>query len=80
MLGIGLIEHEGNEKLMGGPLESFVGKSKRYIVFKPGFVDRKTTSKKLANVFSEDLSTVERLLPSGGFEKVNSYGIEIVLD
>ena len=80
MLAIGLIEYEGNEKLMGGPVESFVGKSKRYIVFKPGFIDRKTVSKKLANVFSEDLSSIEKLLPSGGFEKVNSYGIEIVLE
>ena len=80
MLAIGFIDYEGDEKLMGGPLESFVGKSKKYIVFKPGFVDRKTVSKKLANAFSEDLSTVERLLPSGGFDKVNSYGIEIVLD
>ena len=80
MLAIGLIEYEGNEKLMGGPVESFVGKSKRYIVFKPGFTDRKTVSKKLANVFSEDLSSIEKLLPSGGFEKVNSYGIEIVLE
>ena len=48
---------KGDEKLMGGPVESFVGKSKRYIVFKPGFIDRKTVSKKLANAFSEDLST-----------------------
>ncbi len=80
MLAIGFIEYEGNEKLMGGPVESFVGKSKRYIVFKPGFIDRKTVSKKLANVFSEDLSSIEKLLPSGGFEKVNSYGIEIVLE
>jgi len=80
MLAIGFIEYEGSEKLMGGPVESFVGKSKRYIVFKPGFIDRKTVSKKLANVFSEDLSSIEKLLPSGGFEKVNSYGIEIVLE
>ena len=80
MLAIGFIEYEGSEKLMGGPVESFVGKSKRYIVFKPGFIDRKTVSKKLANVFSEDLSSIEKLLPSGGFEKVNSYGIDIVLE
>ena len=80
MLAIGIIDYEGKEKLMGGPVESFAGKSKRYIVFKPGFVDRKIVSKKLGNAFSEDLSTVERLLPSGGFEKVNSYGIEVVLD
>ena len=80
MLAIGIIDYEGNEKLMGGPVESFKGKSKKYIVFKPGFTDRKIISKKLAKAFSENTSTVERLLPSGGFEKVNTYGIEIKLD
>ena len=76
-LSIGLIEYDGIEKLMGGPVESFQGKSKKYLTFKPGFVDRKIVSKKLAKAFDEDLTTVERLLPNGGFELVNTYGIEI---
>ena len=79
-LSIGLIEYEGIEKLMGGPVESFQGKSKKYLTFKPGFVDRKIVSKKLAKAFDEDLATVERLLPNGGFELTNTYGIEIKLE
>ncbi len=76
-LSIGLIEYDGIEKLMGGPVESFQGKSKKYLTFKPGFVDRKIVSKKLAKAFDEDLTTIERLLPNGGFELVNTHGIEI---
>ena len=79
-LSIGIIEYEGIEKLMGGPLESFQDKSKKYLTFKPGFIDRKIVSRKLAKVFDEDLVTVERLLPNGGFELINSYGIELKLE
>ena len=79
-LSIGIIEYEGIEKLMGGPLESFQDKSKKYLTFKPGFIDRKIVSRKIAKVFDEDLVTVERLLPNGGFELINSYGIEVKLE
>jgi len=79
-LSIGIIEYDGIEKLMGGPFESFQDKSKKYLSFKPGFVDRKIVSRKLAKAFNEDLATVERLLPSGGFELIDSYGIEIKLE
>ena len=79
-LGIGIIDYEGSEKLMGGPVESFIGKSNKYVSFKPGFTDRKVISKKLAKVFESDISVVEKLLPSGGFELVDSYGIEIKIE
>jgi len=79
-LSIGIIEYNGIEKLMGGPVESFRDKSKKYFTFKPGFVDRKIVSRKLAKAFNEDLAIVERLLPSGGFELIDSYGIVIKLE
>ena len=79
-LSIGIIEYDGIEKLMGGPVESFQNQSKKYLTFKPGFVDRKIVSRKLAKAFDEDLSAVERLLPNGGFELIDSYGIEIKLE
>jgi len=79
-LSIGIIEYDGIEKLMGGPIESFLGRSNKYLTFKPGFVDRKIVSRKLSKAFDEDLATVERLLPNGGFELKSSYGIEIKLE
>jgi len=77
LLSIGLIDYEGVEKLMGGPIDSFRGKSNKYLTFKPGFVERKVVARKIAKIFEEDLATVERLLPSGGFELVSSHGVEI---
>ena len=79
-LSIGIVEYDGIEKLMGGPIESFLGRSNKYLTFKPGFVDRKIVSRKLSKAFDEDLATVERLLPNGGFELKSSYGIEIKLE
>jgi len=77
IISIGIIDYEGIEKLMGGPVESFKEKSKKYLTFKPGFLERRLVSRKIAKAFNEDLETVERLLPNGGFELIDSYGIEI---
>jgi len=80
LLSIGFIEYDGVEKLMGGPIDSFKEKSNKYLTFKPGFIERKIVARKVAKLFEEDLATVERLLPSGGFELVSSYGVEVKFD
>jgi len=77
LLSIGFIEYESVVKLMGGPKDSFQGKSQKYLTFKPGFIERKKVARKIAEIFEEDLATVERLLPSGGFELVSSHGVEV---
>jgi hypothetical protein len=79
-LAIGLIDYDGSKKLMGGPVTSLEKHSKKYVVFKPGFVDRKNISKKLSGAFEIDISDVERLLPSGGFEIKKMFGLEIKLE
>ena len=52
---------------MGGPVESFQGKSKKYLTFKPGFVDRKIVSKKLAKAFVKNNIFVNTII-LGAFE------------
>ena len=64
---------------MSGPTEAFVGKSKKYLTFKPGFIERKVVARKLSKVFDEEISEVEKLLPSGGFNLIESYGIDFKL-
>jgi predicted ribosome quality control (RQC) complex YloA/Tae2 family protein len=79
-LAIGLIVYNGVEKLMGGPVMTMENQSKKYAVFKPGFTDRKQVSKILADIFMREVSEIEKLLPNGGFELVNSIGIDIKLE
>jgi predicted ribosome quality control (RQC) complex YloA/Tae2 family protein len=79
-LAIGLIDYNGVEKLMGGPVMALENQSKKYAVFKPGFTDRKQLSKILSNIFERDISEIEKLLPNGGFELVKSSSIDIKLE
>ena len=79
-LAIGLIDYNGVEKLMGGPVMALENQSKKYAVFKPGFTDRKNLSKLLSNIFERDISEIEKLLPNGGFKLVKSSGIDIKLE
>ena len=78
-LSIGLIEYDGIEKLMGGPVESFQGKSKKYVTFKPGFVDRKIVSKKLQNVYSGFLILFLVFLYSKAWDSLFNTQIDSVL-
>ena len=79
-LAIGVIDYKGSEKLMGAPLTVLEKNSKKYVVFRPGFVDRKIVAKKLSECFDKDRSEVERLLPSGCFEIKRMFGLEIKLE
>ncbi len=77
---IGIIKYEDKEKLMAGPIEAFVDKSKKYLTFKPGFVERKVAVRKISKAFDEETSEVEKLLPSGGFELIDSFGLDFKLE
>ncbi len=79
-LTIGMIKYEGKEKLMAGPTEAFADKSKKYLTFKPGFVERKVAVRKISKAFDEETSEVEKLLPSGGFELIDSFGLDFKLE
>ena len=79
-LTIGIVKYEDKEKLMAGPTEAFVDKSKRYLTFKPGFVERKVAVSKISKAFDEETSEVEKLLPSGGFELIDSFGLDFKLE
>lgn len=78
-LAIGLVDYNGAEKLMGGPVIALENRSRKYVVFKPGFTDRKEVSSILSDVFEREVSEIEKLLPNGGFGLVKSFGTDIKL-
>ena len=78
-VAIGLISYEGNLKFMGGPISSIEKHSEKYVIFRPGFTERKVVIRKLSVSFSADSTDIEKLLPSGGFDLVRSKGIELKL-
>jgi len=78
-VAIGLITYEGNPKFMGAPISSIEKHSEKYVIFRPGFTERKIVIRKLSEAFSAESTDIEKLLPSGGFDLVRSKGIEIKL-
>ncbi|OIR20848.1 MAG: hypothetical protein BD935_04435 [Marine Group III euryarchaeote CG-Epi1] len=78
-IAIGLITYDGNLKFMSGPISSIEKHSEKFVIFRPGFTERKIVIRKLSESFSADSTDIEKLLPSGGFDLVSSKGIELKL-
>jgi len=78
-IAIGLITYDGNLKFMSGPISSIEKHSEKFVIFRPGFTERKVVIRKLSDAFSAESTDIEKLLPSGGFDLVSSKGIELKL-
>ena len=78
-VAIGLTTYDGNPKFMGGPISSIEKHCEKYVIFRPGFTERKIVIRKLSEAFSAESTDIEKLLPSGGFDLVSSKGIELKL-
>ncbi len=65
---------------MGGPISSIEKHSDKYVIFRPGFTERKVVISKLSEAFSAESTDIEKLLPSGGFDLVKAKGIDLKLD
>ena len=78
-VAIGLISYDGTLKFMGGPISSIERHSEKYVIFRPGFTERKIVIRKLSEAFSAESTDIEKLLPSGGFDLVKSKGVELKL-
>lgn len=78
-VAIGLISYDGTLKFMGGPISSIEKHSEKYVIFRPGFTERKIVIRKLSEALSAESTDIEKLLPSGGFDLVRSKGIELKL-
>jgi len=78
-VAIGLISYDGNLKFMGGPISSVEKHSEKYVIFRPGFTERRVVIRRLSEAFSAESTDIEKLLPSGGFDLVKIKGIELKL-
>jgi len=78
-IAIGLITYDGNPKFMSGPISSIEKHSEKFVIFRPGFAERKVVIRKLSESFNAESTDIEKLLPSGGFDLVSSKGIELKL-
>ena len=78
-VAIGLTSYDGNPKFMGGPISSIEKHCEKYVIFRPGFTERKIVIRKLSEAFGAESTDIEKLLPSGGFDLVKTKGVELKL-
>jgi predicted ribosome quality control (RQC) complex YloA/Tae2 family protein len=76
-LAIGLIELEGQTKVMCGPINSVKEHSSKYVIFVPGNIKKNDFAKKISNAFDFPINKIERILPPGGATIIKTVGVEL---
>ena len=78
-LGIGEIEFEGERKVMCGPESAVKTWSTRYVIIKPGRVEKNRAAKRLAEGFDVPIEEIQSILPPGDIDIVEQIGIDVRL-
>ena len=65
---------------MGGPVSALAARSTKYVVLRPGEMDRDRLVARLAKTFEVPEEEVSRVLPSGGFAILKVHGLELGLE
>ena len=79
-LGLGEITHEGERKIMCGPVGAVETRSKRFVVIIPGTVDKNAFAKAAAKAFEVPIEEIQRVLPPGDLDIQTAIGVEIQLN
>jgi len=76
-VAVGKITLEDTEKVMCGPISAVKSHCSNYVVLVPGSLTKNEMAKKLSKVFDAYVDEVDRVLPSGGSQIVDSVGVKI---
>lgn len=68
-IAIGLVEYDGEKRVMAGPIDAMKAHTNKYVKIKPGYTKKEAIAKQiLAKINEDDILTLEdivRILPSG---------------
>jgi predicted ribosome quality control (RQC) complex YloA/Tae2 family protein len=76
-LVIGEIDYEGTKKLMAGPRPAVISRATRYVVLRPGTMNPNVCAKKLSDAFQVQVETIQKLLPPGDIEIVETKSLDV---
>lgn len=69
LIAIGIVQYDGNEHVMAGPVECIKVMCANYVIIKPGFTKKEAISKEILHIIDPEhkfmLDDVVRCLPSG---------------
>jgi hypothetical protein len=78
-IAVGMITIDDASKIMAGPLESVKSKTNKYVVLKPGAIKRNVVAQRLSKIFNVSTETIERVLPPGDMDVVETIGLGVDL-
>ena len=78
-LGIGETSHEGQRKIMGGPVRAVKARCDKYVVMRPGDTSKEILSKRLAELFNVPIEEVQSVMPPGDVRIVEQVGVDLRL-
>jgi hypothetical protein len=76
-LGVGEVEFEGSRKIMCGPEAAVRQQAKRYVIIRPGNIDKNSFAKRLADIFEVPIEEIQSILPPGDVQVVEQTGVSI---
>jgi predicted ribosome quality control (RQC) complex YloA/Tae2 family protein len=75
-LAVGMIEYQGREKPMAGPVDAVKAYASKYIILTPGTIKKNEMANELSKLFNIAVDDILSLLPSGEFAVVEKVGFE----
>jgi predicted ribosome quality control (RQC) complex YloA/Tae2 family protein len=76
-LGVGEMEFEGAKKIMCGPEGAVRARCTRFVMIRPGKLDRNDFAKKLSDIFEVPIEELQSILPPGDIDIVEQVGVSI---
>jgi len=76
-LGVGEIEFEGSRKIMCGPESAVKALAQKYVIIRPGRVDKNAFAKRLSDAFEVPIEELQSVLPPGDIEVVEQSEVSI---
>ncbi len=77
LMGVGEIEFEGHRKIMAAPVSAIRKHSRRYVVIRPGDIDKNEFARKMADTFNVPIEEIQSILPPGDVAIVEQVGLSI---
>jgi predicted ribosome quality control (RQC) complex YloA/Tae2 family protein len=76
-LAVGEVEFEGVKKVMCGPEPAVRSQSSRFLVIRPGELDKNLFARRLAAEFGVPIEEVQSVLPPGNVEVIDQVGMDL---
>lgn len=76
-VAVGIVEIDGEIKIMGGPVNAVRNRSSKYVILVPGDMKKSDAARTLGKAFNASVESIDRTLPPGGVNVVETAGVDL---